>query len=152
MERAFRDRLVAPPAGETMTIGALSRRTGVPVKQLRRYEDLGFIYTVGRSSGNYRLFDEAALWCVEVIETWRSLGLTLAEISDLVGVYLDSPEKNIGPRLADRLGSARDRANARIDELRGLLRRIDAYEAEYRTVLDGKADFRAFDPRLADDA
>jgi hypothetical protein len=46
-----------------MTIGALSRRTGVPVKALREYEDLGLIYTVGRSAGNYRLFDEEALWC-----------------------------------------------------------------------------------------
>ena len=46
-----------------MTIGRLSQRTGVPVKVLREYEDMGLIYTVGRSAGNYRLFDEDAL-CV----------------------------------------------------------------------------------------
>lgn len=46
-----------------MTIGGLSRQTGVPVKTLREYEDLGLIYTVGRSAGNYRLFDaEASAW------------------------------------------------------------------------------------------
>jgi hypothetical protein len=39
------DRLVADPVGETMTIGELSRRSGVSVKQLRKYEDLGFIRT-----------------------------------------------------------------------------------------------------------
>jgi DNA-binding transcriptional MerR regulator len=33
-----------------MTIGTLSRRTGVPVKTLRTYEDLGLIYTAGRSA------------------------------------------------------------------------------------------------------
>jgi DNA-binding transcriptional MerR regulator len=43
-----------------MTIGALSRRTGIPVKALRTYEDMGLIYTVGRSPGNYRLFDDEA--------------------------------------------------------------------------------------------
>jgi hypothetical protein len=43
-----------------MTIGTLARRTGVPVKTLREYEDLGLIYTVGRSAGNYRLFGEEA--------------------------------------------------------------------------------------------
>jgi DNA-binding transcriptional MerR regulator len=32
---------------EVMTIGALSRRTGVPVKALRTYEDMGLLYTVG---------------------------------------------------------------------------------------------------------
>ncbi len=31
-----------------MTIGQLSRRTGVPIKVLRDYEDLGFLYTLGR--------------------------------------------------------------------------------------------------------
>jgi MerR family transcriptional regulator, copper efflux regulator len=44
-----------------MTIGTLSRRTEVPVKTLRTYEDLGLIYTAGRSAGNYRLFDTEAL-------------------------------------------------------------------------------------------
>ncbi len=33
---------------------------GVPVKALREYEDAGLIYTVGRSPGNYRLFDDTA--------------------------------------------------------------------------------------------
>jgi DNA-binding transcriptional MerR regulator len=32
-----------------MTIGTLSRRTGIPVKALRTYEDMGLLYTVGRS-------------------------------------------------------------------------------------------------------
>jgi DNA-binding transcriptional MerR regulator len=29
-----------------MTIGQLSRRTGVPIKVLREYERLGFLYTL----------------------------------------------------------------------------------------------------------
>ena len=44
-----------------MTIGQLSRRSGVPIKVLRDYEDLGFLYTLGRSESNYRLFGEEAL-------------------------------------------------------------------------------------------
>jgi DNA-binding transcriptional MerR regulator len=63
-----------------MTIGTLSRRTGVPVKALRAYEDMGLIYTVGRSPGNYRLFGDEALWCVGVVGALRDLGLTLEEI------------------------------------------------------------------------
>lgn len=50
-----------------MTIGELSRRTGMSLRALRRYEGMGLIYTAGRSAGNYRLFDESALWCVEVV-------------------------------------------------------------------------------------
>ncbi|MFK4106062.1 MerR family DNA-binding transcriptional regulator [Streptomyces sp. NPDC019531] len=46
-----------------MTIGELSQRTGVPVRTLRKYTDLGLIHTLGRSPANYRLFDTDALWC-----------------------------------------------------------------------------------------
>lgn len=140
--------LVAPATGKTMTIGELSRRTGVPVKRLRRYEDLGFIYTVGRSAGNYRLFDESALWCVGVVTTWRSLGLTLTEIGELIEFYLARPEENIGPCLAERLQAVRDRTDVRINELQHLLERLDAFEAEHRAELSGQADFRRTDPRF----
>ena len=47
-----------------MTIGQLSRRTGMPIKILRHYEDLGFLYTLGRIESNYRPFGEEAVWCV----------------------------------------------------------------------------------------
>jgi MerR family transcriptional regulator, copper efflux regulator len=66
-----------------LTIGGLSRQTRVSVKTLREYEDLGLIYTVGRSAGNYRLFDAEAMWCVGVVDTLRALGLTLGEIQEL---------------------------------------------------------------------
>lgn len=56
-----------------MTIGQLSRHTGVPIKVLRTYEGLGFLYTLGRSESNYRLFGQEALWCVQVIQGLRSL-------------------------------------------------------------------------------
>jgi MerR family copper efflux transcriptional regulator len=148
MRSERRDRLVGEPVGHIMTIGELSRRTDVPVKQLRRYEDLGFIYTVGRTSGNYRLFDESALWCVGAVTLWRSLGLTLAEIGELTDLYVERPEENIGPRLAELLGSVRVRTHRRVSELRELLERIDAFETQHRAELSGEADFRSTDPRL----
>ena len=131
-----------------MTIGALSRRTGVPVKALREYEDLGLIYTVGRSTGNYRLFDDEALWCVGVTGTLRGLGLTLAEIRDLTTTYLEQTDEPIGPRLAEVLRAVRARTEARIAELRLLIRRIERFEAEADAQLAGRADFRALDPHF----
>jgi MerR family copper efflux transcriptional regulator len=132
-----------------MTIGTLSRRTGVPVKTLRDYEDLGFIYTVGRSAGNYRLFGEEALWCVGVVGTLRGLGLTLAEIQDLTAKYLTRTDEPIGPQLAHVLQAVRERSQARIAELEALLQRIADYEASHQDELCGRADFRAGDPRFS---
>lgn len=131
-----------------MTIGPLARRTGVPVKTLREYEDMGLIYTVGRSPGNYRLFDEDALWCVGVIATMRGLGLTLAEIQELAGVYLRRTDEPVGPRLAAGLKAARARIDRRITDLQAVLRRIDDFEAANEAALGGRADFPSADPRV----
>jgi MerR family copper efflux transcriptional regulator len=131
-----------------MTIGELSRRTGVSVKVLRRYDAQGLLYSPGRSAGNYRLFDESALWCVEVVTGLRNLGLTVAEIRELARVYVDDPGEPIGPRLAERLEEARSRIDDRIAELTALRKRIDDFETRHGAELSGRggADFRATDP------
>ena len=130
-----------------MTIGALSRRSGVPVKALREYEDMGLIYTVGRTAGNYRLFDDDAVWCVGVITGLRGLGLTLAEIRDLAAEYLRRTGAPIGPRLAAVLRAVRARTEERIGELEAVLARIDRFEADASEALAGRADLLAADPR-----
>jgi MerR family transcriptional regulator, copper efflux regulator len=135
------------PTAMVMTIGALSHRTGVPVKMLRAYEDLGLIYTVGRSAGNYRLFGEEALWCVGVVGGLRDLGLTLHEIRDLAGSYLREPGEPVGPRLATLLQAVRARTEQRIGVLQQRLKRIDAFETACTAELAGQADFRDQDPR-----
>jgi MerR family copper efflux transcriptional regulator len=130
-----------------MTIGVLSRRSGVPVKTLREYEDMGLIYTVGRTAGNYRLFDDDALWCIGVINTMRSLGLTLAEIRELAGAYLQRGGDPIGPRLASVLKEVRARVESRIAEQKAVLKRIDKFESARRAELTGNSEFRTDDPR-----
>lgn len=131
-----------------MTIGALARRTGVSVKTLQEYADLGLVYTVGRSAGNYRLFGEEAMWCVAVVGTLRGLGLTLSEIRELTVIYLGQTDEPIGPRLAQVLHAAAVRTRVRIAELEALLSRIAEYEAAHQDELSGRADFRAHDPRF----
>ncbi|MGD0372798.1 MAG: MerR family transcriptional regulator [Candidatus Dormibacteria bacterium] len=134
-------------ASVLMTIGKLSRRSGVPVKTLREYEQMGLIYTLGRSAGNYRLFGDEALWCVRVITGLRELGLTLTEIENLSAAYLSPSDEPLGPRLADLLAAVRARTEQRIDELRLRLARIREFEATHAAELSGAADFRTDDPR-----
>jgi MerR family transcriptional regulator, copper efflux regulator len=68
------------PDDQLMTVGELARRTGLSIKAIRQYEALGLIYSAGRTEGGYRLFDDSALWCAQLIATLRSLGLTIKEI------------------------------------------------------------------------
>jgi DNA-binding transcriptional MerR regulator len=139
----------APPAAR-MTIGELAQRSGTSVKALRRFEGMGLIYTLGRSPAGYRLFDQDALWCVQMIANLRSLGLTVAEIRELASVYLNRPDQPIGPQLAERLRGVRSRLDARIAELQQVRQRIDDFEASHQAELacQGDADFRAEDPKF----
>ncbi|HCF83576.1 MAG TPA: MerR family transcriptional regulator [Ktedonobacter sp.] len=112
-----------------MTIGQLSQRTDVPIKVLRHYEDLGFLYTLGRSESNYRLFGEEAVWCVQVIQGLRSFGLTLKEIQALVMCYLERPGEPSGVLLEAQLAQAVARVEAGITALQALRQRILEFQA-----------------------
>jgi DNA-binding transcriptional MerR regulator len=63
-----------------MKIGVLAGRSGLPVKTLRYYEDLGLLPAIGRSEGGYRLFAEQSLRRLEFIRRLKTLGLSLEEI------------------------------------------------------------------------
>jgi MerR family copper efflux transcriptional regulator len=132
-----------------MTVGQLARRTGLSVKAIRQYEALGLIYSAGRSEGNYRLFDESALWCAQVVSTLRSLGLTIKEIDELGRAYLNRSDEPIGPRLATLLDRAAQRIDDRIAELTAVRGHIREYRAEHEAALAGRpgADLFGQDPR-----
>jgi MerR family copper efflux transcriptional regulator len=133
--------------GELMTVGELARRTGMSPKAIREFEGLGLIYSAGRSDANYRLFDESALWCVQVIGTLRSLGLTIKEIQRLAALYLERPGEPIGPRLAELLDRAEQRIEQRRQELDLIQDRIRDFRAANSAALAGGADLTGGDPR-----
>ena len=134
-----------------MTVGELSQRTGMSVKAIRRYEALGLIYSAGRSEANYRLFDESALWCAQVIGKLRSLGLTINQIELLANDYQSRPDEPIGPQLAALLDQAERRIDERIAELEAVRGRIRDYRDEHAASLAGQADANLCgqDPRRA---
>ena len=136
-----------------MTVGQLARRTGLTPRSIRRFEGLGLIYSVGRSPANYRLFDESALWCVEVIRNLRALGLTVHEIRQLAAVYLDRQDESVGPLLAEQLVTVRRRIDARAAELNRVRDRLDAFERSHAAELASSRPIASWagDPRRTAD-
>jgi MerR family redox-sensitive transcriptional activator SoxR len=74
-------------ADELLTIGEMSRRTGVAVSALRYYEDLGLIASA-RTSGNQRRYRRHMLRRVSLISVAKRLGIAL---SDVQHVFADLP-------------------------------------------------------------
>lgn len=112
-----------------MTIGQLSRRTGESIKVLRTYEALGFLSTRGRSEGNYRLFGEETLQCVQVVQRLRSLGLTLKEIQSFLRRLGQPPGEPVDGLLNEYLAQALTRAEAQISALQARRQHILSFQA-----------------------
>ena len=71
-------------ANERLTIGELSRQSGVPVKTLRYYSDEGLLPTSGRSRANYRLYGEEARMRLDLVRTLREAGLPIESIKKVL--------------------------------------------------------------------
>jgi len=132
-----------------MTIGQLARRSGVSIRALRELDGMKLVYGLGRSGSNYRLFDESALWCLQMIGRLRSLGLTLKEIQEICAVYIRQPGEPIGPHLRQKLDGALERTEARVAELLKVRQRIRRFGAAHDAALAGQAELQPYatDPR-----
>lgn len=67
-----------------LSIGELSRLTGVPVKTLRFYSDEGLLPEAERSRSGYRLYTEAHVFRVDLIRTLREAGIGLEAIGKVL--------------------------------------------------------------------
>ncbi|MBB2913478.1 DNA-binding transcriptional MerR regulator [Streptosporangium becharense] len=65
---------------ELFTIGQLSRRTGLPVRTIRFWSDIGVLEPACRSTGGHRLYDTEAVVRLDLVRTLRELGLGLETV------------------------------------------------------------------------
>lgn len=66
--------------GALLSIGDLARRTGLPVKTIRYYADIGLVPPTERSPAGYRRYDAVALARLDLVRTLRELGVDLATV------------------------------------------------------------------------
>jgi DNA-binding transcriptional MerR regulator len=67
-------------ASPLLTIGQLASRTGLPVRTIRYWSDIGAVPPAGRSSGGRRSYDAESVARLELVRTLRQLGLGLEEV------------------------------------------------------------------------
>lgn len=72
---------VADGTGGFLTIGEMSRRTGVAVSALRYYEDLGLI-SAARNAGNQRRYARHMLRRVSLVSMAKQLGIPLKSVGE----------------------------------------------------------------------
>jgi DNA-binding transcriptional MerR regulator len=70
---------------ELFSIGQLARTTGLPVRTVRFWSDLGLVPPAGRTTGNYRVFDAEAAARLDLVRTLRELGIDLDTVERVLG-------------------------------------------------------------------
>jgi DNA-binding transcriptional MerR regulator len=114
---------------ELLQVGDLAKATGKTVRALHLYEELGLLRAHERSKGRYRLFAPDSLIRVRWISKLQNLGLSLAEIQELVR---EQEGSGSAPLAAQKL---RDAYVAALAETRKKLEELRALEAELEQSL-----------------
>ena len=65
-------------------IGVLSKRTGLPTKTIRYYEDFGLLSKAKRTASTYRIYDQRDVDKLLFIKKAKDLGLKLKEIKEII--------------------------------------------------------------------
>ena len=101
-----------------VSISEAARRSGVPAKTIRFYEESGIIAPPLRGENRYRIYREADVQTLRFIHRARSLGFSLKDVEALLALYRDRHRASQEVKaLALRHVANLDR---RIAELRGI--------------------------------
>ena len=127
-----------------MNISDVAHTSGLPVKTIRYYEDIGLV-TPGRSANGYRVFEATDLHKLAFIGRARSLGFTIEDCRSLLKLYNDRDRASADvKRIAEAHLRDIDRKRAELTEMRDTLAHlIDACAGNDRPdcpILSGLAN------------
>lgn len=71
---------------KTMHIGELAERTGLSLRTIRHYDDVGILPAASRTGGGFRVYTEADVERLLLIRRMKPLGFTLEEMQALLDV------------------------------------------------------------------
>ena len=86
-------------------IGLVAKESGVPIKTIRYYEELGLLKASNRTEGGFRLFDLDIFARLNFIKRTQRLGLSLLEIKEFLDIHDqgDLPCHDIKTKLEDKV-------------------------------------------------
>ncbi|WP_203338328.1 MerR family transcriptional regulator [Nocardioides limicola] len=105
-------------------IGEVAERTGLSLRTIRYYEEMGLVVPDARSTGGFRLYTEADVARLQLVKRMKPLDFTLEETRDLLEVRdaLEAAEdEDVRDALVARLQGFQEAAQARVAAVRSQL-------------------------------
>jgi DNA-binding transcriptional MerR regulator len=123
-----------PTTATTFTIGELAREFDLTTRAIRFYEDCGLL--TPQRNGRNRVYTQRDRTRLKLTLRGKRLGLTLAEVKDLVGMY-ETP-RDTQPQLKKFLvvlATHRAQLEQQLADLKVTLDEVGAHEKEARRLL-----------------
>lgn len=117
----------------TYTITELAREFDLTPRAIRYYEDQGLI--MPRRAGVQRIYSKRDRTRLKLTLRGRRLGLSLAEIRELIDMYDTATESTQLNRLLEVLADRRARLEQQREDIEAMLAEVDAIEQLCRTTL-----------------
>jgi MerR family copper efflux transcriptional regulator len=114
----------------TMHIGELADKTGLSLRTLRHYDEVGLVSASGRSEGGFRLYTQTDYDRLILIRRMKPLGFSLEEMADLLRIIdtLAAPaEPGDATQLRTQLDAFIADAGERREKLRSQLAMADEF-------------------------
>lgn len=105
-----------------MRIGEVAQRSGVPVKTIRYYEEIGVLAPPARTASGYRDYDAGVVDRLAFVRAAQAVGLTLGEIREIVALR-DRGEAPCA-HVTELIGRRAAEIEARIADLQRLQREL----------------------------
>lgn len=112
-----------------MQIGEVAERTGLSLRTIRYYGEVGLVTPSSRTEGGFRLYTDDDVAELELIKKMKPLEYSLEEMSEVLRVLGElSAEPTRGRRTeaAEQLAAIRETATTRRDRL---VQRLEAAES-----------------------
>jgi DNA-binding transcriptional MerR regulator len=130
-----------------LRVGEVAKATGLTVRALHHYDEIGLLVPSGRSEAGYRLYSDGDVARLYRILALRAVGFTLDEIGEALGEEGGDPLR-LGAQPRDRLTHILDvldradepSADLFIDAIEVMTRMDRYYTPEQRAQLQERAD------------
>jgi MerR family copper efflux transcriptional regulator len=111
----------------TMHIGELAEATGLSLRTIRHYDDVGLLPATTRTEGGFRVYAHSDLERLLVIRSMKPLGFSLEEMAELLEVVDTLADGLDHPRERELLEDYIRRALEKRDKLALNLERADDF-------------------------
>jgi DNA-binding transcriptional MerR regulator len=142
----MKPRTATPPGGPSYTISQLAKEFALTTRAIRFYEDCGLVSP--RRAGSARVYGERERVRIKLILRGKRLGLSLAEIGELLDLYeVARNERAQLSKFLEMLAERRGRLLQQKEDIDATLAEIEGLERECRRRLkDQEARARAVAP------